>query len=386
MSRVAIWSVLSAVALAGCFPDGDGAPDDVTGPYSGPIRRYVVDGFTLPTSSTTAREMADDLDGDRSPDNQLGMTFGSLASFKNLTTHAPDMIASNVLASIVQIQADDLAADGTARVWFYGAEGEEAEAVGGTIANGAFVSNRTRTTRVPGRARVHLPVFVDIDPVAFDLHGMEIDLTPDGKGGFDGIIRGAVREEEAKQVAYDGILDMFAARPQDHRLFWFIVEKDFDGVVTYEELSRKGGLLAAMLAADVEIRTREGVKEPMLSLAFRVHLSPCEAGRCRVNGGTDQCRNRILDVGVGETDIDCGGSCGACPGGDRCLVAADCQTGTCTAAGTCALPTCSDGVQDGFEADVDCGGGCAPCGAGKTCDLDVDCLSGQCDFDTDRCF
>ncbi|MBL9016096.1 MAG: hypothetical protein JNL83_18055 [Myxococcales bacterium] len=375
MSRLV---TLAAVALCGCFETTDVDPDDVTGPYTGPITRYVVDGYTLPMSSTSARELADDLDGDQHADNQLGMTFGSLASFKNLTTHAPDMVASGVLASIVQIQADDPANDPTVRVWYYGAEGEEAEAVGGALQDGVFASNRTRTTRVPGRARIHLPVFVDTDPVVFDLYGVEMDLKADGRGGFDAIIRGAVREQEAKQTAYDGILAMLAAMPQDHRAFWYIVEKIRDGVVTYEELARQDGLLEALLAPDIEIRTRDGAVEPMLSLAFRVHLSPCPVGRCAPATVADHCGDRVLDGD--ETDVDCGGSCAACPGGDRCAVADDCQTAACSAGGTCAAATCSDGVQDGYEADVDCGGGCDLCTAGKACDFAIDCASNRCEM------
>lgn len=377
MSRLV---ALGAAVLCGCFSSTDGGPADVTGPYSGPITRYVVDGYTLPTSTTLAREMADDLDGDSYADNQLGMCFGSLASFKNLTTHAPDMIASGVLASIVQIQADDLVNDDTVRVWYYGAEGEEAEAVGGMMTGGVFASNRTRTTRVPGRARIHLPVFVDTDPAEFDLYGMEMDLRPDGRGGYDATIRGALRDAEAKQVAYTRILAMLDAIPQDHRAFWYIVEPmPRDGVVTYEDLARKDGLLAALLAPDVEIRPRGGGEEPMLSLAFKVHLSPCPAGACAPATIADRCHDRVLDAD--ETDVDCGGSCGACPGGDRCVATEDCQTGTCTTAGTCALASCIDGVKDGFEADIDCGGACAPCARLQTCDFDIDCASGDCEND-----
>lgn len=373
MSRLV---ALAAVVLCGCFSSEEPDPHDVTGPYTGSITRYVVDGYTLPSSSTIARELADDLDGDGTPDNQLGLTFGSLASFKNLTTHAPDMIASGVLASIVQIQADDLTDDDTVRVWYYGEDGEEADGVGGTMTDGVFVSNRTRTTRVPGRTRIHLPVFVDTDPVEFDLYGMELNLKADGHGGYDALVRGGVRGVEAKRVAYDGILAMLAAIPQDHRAFWYIVEVMRDGVVTYEELARKDGLLEALLAPDVTIRTRDGATEQMLSLAFKVHLSPCPSGRCAPPTIADRCGDRVLDGD--ETDIDCGGSCRPCAGGERCLAADDCQTGTCHAGNACALATCTDGVKDGFEADIDCGGGCGPCTRFKACDFDIDCASNDC--------
>ena len=383
MTRVAMWSMLSAVALAACFHDDGTNPNDVTGPYSGPITRYVVDGITLPGTSTAAREMGDDLDGDMSRDNQLGMVFGTLASGKNLTTHAPEMIASGVLASSVEIQADSLANDPTVRVWYYGADGDTAEAVGGTLIDGTFASNRTRTTRVPGSARLRLPVFVDIDPIEVDLHAMELDLTPDGKGGFDGVVRGGVRIAEARHAAYDGILAMLAAFPQDHRTFFRVLERERDGVITYEELAREDGLLVALLSSDVELRPRGGEPEEMISLAFKIHLSPCPVGRCAAPIA-DTCFDRVVDGG--ETDVDCGGPCArACPAGLRCAAPEDCQTAGCGAGGTCAAATCSDGIVDGFEADVDCAGACGACATGKTCDGNSDCASMSCDHTIGRC-
>ncbi|NNE54528.1 MAG: T9SS type A sorting domain-containing protein, partial [Flavobacteriales bacterium] len=44
----------------------------------------------------------------------------------------------------------------------------------------------------------------------------------------------------------------------------------------------------------------------------------------------------------GETGVDCGGPCAACP-------------------------TCNDGIQNQGETGVDCGGPCAPCGGGGGC-------------------
>ena len=36
-----------------------------------------------------------------------------------------------------------------------------------------------------------------------------------------------------------------------------------------------------------------------------------------------------------ESDVDCGGSCGLCAGGRRCLTDADCASGSCSATGRC---------------------------------------------------
>ena len=365
-----------ALALSACASEGP-PRDDVTGPYTGPIRRYVVDRFELPTSSTRARELGDDLDGDQSVENQLGLTFTTLSSFGNLTTHAPDMIASGALASIVQIQADD----DTARVWFYGAEGDEAVAVGGRIEQGVFTSNRTKSTWVPGTARLRLPVFVDADPVEIELSGVQIDLRPDGKGGYDGRINGGVREDDALRLAYDGIMDMLYANPQDHRTFWYIVDRDRDGTIGFEETTTGGGILGSLIKSDVDVRLRDGTRVPLVSLGFAFHISPCPSGLCAPATITDRCHDRIVDGA--ETDVDCGGDCIPCGDRERCAAPEDCFTGSCVS-GQCTAATCSDGRLDAFEADVDCGGGCGTCASGRTCDFTHDCTSGMCT--NERCF
>jgi hypothetical protein len=76
-----------------------------------------------------------------------------------------------------------------------------------------------------------------------------------------------------------------------------------------------------------------------------------------------------------ETDVDCGGSCGAtCKDTSpqqACKVSGDCTSGVCTGM-LCQPPTCSDGVMNGSETATDCGG--AACDAlGKTCAPGVAC-------------
>jgi DUF971 family protein len=119
----------------------------------------------------------------------------------------------------------------------------------------------------------------------------------------------------------------------------------------------------------------------------------CEVGE--LCGGSGDCIEGVCEFGVcsmpdcgdgvengDETDLDCGGSCGAtCQPTEGCMVDGDCEQGVCdTMAGTCAFPACNDTVQNQDETDVDCGG--AVCGA--TCDTDEvcfgddDCISGVC--------
>ena len=77
-----------------------------------------------------------------------------------------------------------------------------------------------------------------------------------------------------------------------------------------------------------------------------------------------------------ETDVDCGGSCVACP--RPCAAPADCESGVCDR-GVCATPRCDDEVANGEETDVDCGGpDCVPCADGHACDQPEDCDSERC--------
>lgn len=92
----------------------------------------------------------------------------------------------------------------------------------------------------------------------------------------------------------------------------------------------------------------------------------------------DHCRNRIKDGA--EADYDCGGDCAPCEAGQSCLVPVDCVSGVCLA-GTCAAPSCGDGVKNGRESDVDCGEACTPrrCASGNICAFNEDCNSFQCE-------
>lgn len=73
-----------------------------------------------------------------------------------------------------------------------------------------------------------------------------------------------------------------------------------------------------------------------------------------------------------ETGVDCGGKCDACESSETCSdgkrnqgeTGVDCG-GPCEACS--ATPTCSDATQNQDEAGVDCGGVCDPCASRETC-------------------
>lgn len=94
------------------------------------------------------------------------------------------------------------------------------------------------------------------------------------------------------------------------------------------------------------------------------------------------CYNKTQD-GT-ETDIDCGGKCGAtCDINSTCKTNNDCLDKYCAPDGTCQIPSCSDKIKNGAETGIDCGGtSCSQCAVGKSCVQDDDCTSGNCDNKT----
>lgn len=365
--------------LCACSSSGS---DDVKPPFTGEVHRFVVDRMKVPMTADDTAMFAGDLDGNGTNENKLGLATASLASTNDLSTDAADMIASGALASIVEVQADDLTNDDAVGVRYLGAEGDAAIVAGGRLVDGAFHSNRAATTRVPGRAVVRLPIFTNADPIALPLDGLEIDMTPDGAGGFDAIIRGGIRQMDARSIAYAGLTQMFETEPERHLVFQRQVDLNRDGSMSDAEL--EDSVIALLVTADIQLF--DGTRyapQPMpalkdsISIAFGVHLAPCPTGRCVSPAIANTCRDRIRDAA--ETDVDCGGpSCQRCWDGLACSAPSDCQSNACVG-GKCAAATCSDNARDAYESDVDCGSTCAPCATGRICAANSDCVSNNCD-------
>src|SRR5439155_9473802 len=91
------------------------------------------------------------------------------------------------------------------------------------------------------------------DPSMIDVSNLEVDLTPDGNGGYDGLLRGTVDAKATIKEAYRGAVQMLAADPNGHLTFvgifdkaprdWAISEYEFD---TNE-------LITALFAPDVTL-------------------------------------------------------------------------------------------------------------------------------------
>jgi hypothetical protein len=378
---VRLWVV---VALGACSPSSS----DVTGPFTGELRTYHVDMIRLPRDSAEAAALAADLDGDGMPENQLGTATAVLATTNDLSTHGADMIATCLLDSGVAIHADDFVSDDSVAVSYHGFQGAYTKHVGGRFTNGSFVSNRTRDTKVPGLAGLHLPVFVNASPMSLYLYGMEMELQPDGNGGYDGIMRGGMYMPTPGGAVSSGLQEMFETEPERHLVFLRTIDTNRDDQLGYQEI--QDSIIALLVRPDIALVTppfgtgmipdaiaepRPGDAPDSMSVAFAFHITP-NVPPCARESPTNPCRDRVR--GGDETDVDCGGSCQTCWAGKYCSVASDCQSGACDE-GRCRMHTCSDGVKNGFESDIDCGGSCGPCATGRGCAADTDCASNNCD-------
>jgi hypothetical protein len=108
----------------------------------------------------------------------------------------------------------------------------------------------------------------------------------------------------------------------------------------------------------------------------------CTSGVCGaavIGGAIKHCFPADCAGDGGGTHACGGGKCELCGTGADCTGNADCISNGCVG-GKCAVPTCSDKVQDGNETDVDCGGAtaCLRCASAKKCQTDSDCASGTC--------
>ena len=350
------------LVLAACGTHS--TPADVIGPYTGEVHRYYLDDVTVSRTGDEAHMFGDDLDGDMHVDNNLGATMAALQENGNdITTHARDILAASPTHTTLEIHADDLMSDKSVGVTMRGTDDDaQAVEVGGHIVAGVFESNRTATAQHLGRTTLHLPALIDADPSVFVLRYMEIDLTPDGNGGYNALIRG-LADKDILDVASKGLLQMIENNPADHADLIRVLEPFRGGPLTLAQIEQSSFIIS-LLEPD---KKRDG--NMFVSFGFAAHFSPAPPTTI-----TDTCHDRIHD-GT-ESGVDCGPGCLACAGGQACGSAGDCQSQSCN--GTCADVTCSDGVADGIESDRDCGGAqCQACPQGA-CREASDCVSGQC--------
>ena len=118
----------------------------------------------------------------------------------------------------------------------------------------------------------------------------------------------------------------------------------------------------------------------------------CDATDCPVANSeceTAACINNVCDytkIGIGTP---CGGS-QYCDGQGSCVPCIDnsnwpCAGGQFCQSFTCVSASCDDGAKNNNETDVDCGGSCGACANGFDCVSDGDCLSLVCSGTCQAC-
>jgi len=86
--------------------DGESLPDPATGPHYG----YVADSVTVPASTSQARDIGLDLNGDKTIDNQLGMVLGTLAGQGFKVKDTLDLaVADGDIILLLDLQTPDFA-------------------------------------------------------------------------------------------------------------------------------------------------------------------------------------------------------------------------------------------------------------------------------------
>jgi hypothetical protein len=259
---------------------------------------------------------------------------------------------------MIEINAHDLIDDDHVGVSYIGRPGETSTPATGTFSGGVYASERSFHTTHPANGGFVLPLFVDADPIELPIQHGEIDLQPDGSGGYTAQLRGAIDPQVALVQAATSAYQMLRSNPHDHYGFADVLAHDIFGDAPPVPITlatiESSDVFKSLLAPDLTFGDKQ-----MLSFGFQVHLVPCDVGTCAPTTVIDHCDDRVQDAD--ETDVDCGGSCHACGFDTKCNVAGDCQTGACDA-GMCRAPSCDDGIQDGFETGVDCGTyGCPAC-------------------------
>lgn len=318
----------AALALAACMPGCTSSPKIEPVPTG----RFAVDGFTLPIGSN-GHGFDGDLNGDGHGDNQIAQALAALDFSSDVTTHGSDMIAGGAIASSLVLDRG--------AVFYYGSDGAGAVAMPAKIDKGVITTGRAQ----PGQAIAVVPIFTDADPSMFALESTDVELVPDGAGGYDVTVHGALEPDAVWNLLQVGLTQMMWADPDAHYDLAKLVDPNRKGTFTAQDL-QQNTFLFGLLSPDVNLMNR-----PMVSFGYGMHVIPCDAGSCVVQPPSDFCHDRVQDHG--ETGVDCGGNCAACKP---------------------ATPSCSDGVRDGLETDVDCGWNCTGCDTGRHCYTNLDCF------------
>jgi hypothetical protein len=287
-------------------PDAAPQPDAGVVDPGGDHYQYVANNIDVPTNSSEAAALGQDIDGDPSamPDNALGQIMASLASIGGADPQAAVnlTVANGEMLQLLDVQASDLVtASGIGVSIFIGEDGdmpanpadnfsgsEMFNIKSGTPTEdplaGAITGGQVRAG--PGTVPLQLVLVPGTTPVVVSLVGARVRGDVTATTISNGLLGGAIREEEVDTVVIPAIaVAMNALVAADcpggvctpdsgGETILALFDTNTDGTVTADEL-RANDLINSLLAPDVDLFDGAGNFNPRVdgvrdSLSFGV--------------------------------------------------------------------------------------------------------------------
>ena len=220
--RVHPWAPTAALLVLGSACSSD----KVDSPTTGAITKWVVTSLTLPQAADDARL---DLNGDGTPDNQLGNLFRAFAA-QNIDAQVALTAAldSGTLVQLLSFQSDDpnLTTDASARaIWYVGqptaggfggphavSGATPGAAFTGALAGASYSSENPVTTHTPVAGVIELRLFPTTALVALPLNGMHVQWSFTGTSQIvAGQINGSIRKTDVDNILIPALADAFNA-------------------------------------------------------------------------------------------------------------------------------------------------------------------------------
>jgi hypothetical protein len=294
------------IVLAACSSDA------VNSPTTGPVTEWVVDAITIPVNATQADNLALDLDGDGTGDNQFGAVLAAFTSAGSFDFQAAmdAAIDDGDIVHLIAFQADDatLTDDAAATAtWQVGMatagfstgphqvdNSYEQSALRGALSAGNFASRNPATTNAPVAAHLALRLFGVSETIYLPLNGVHVQWDFTGTTGIaSGQIHGSIRETDVADIFVPALAASFNAVIQ--------ANPTSDESDTLKGLFDIGGCAGAT-ADDGVIAVCELAASSLIQTLLRPDVHIYNASGGYAPNPTNTTKN-ALSVGVGFTAV-----------------------------------------------------------------------------------
>lgn len=213
--------LVASLGAFGCGGDGGGdTPGQDSAPPTGEFSEFVLNGLELPVG-TRVDTLSFDLDGVRDPsDNALGSVISLLAGFEfELQPSVDSSIAGGDVVILHAIQAESLASGNASWQVFLGEATATPPAFDG---NDTFVRDTSGPTNAvlpctitggvadcgPGNVSLSLALVAGQPPLEISLVGARISATVSATGATNGILGGAITQDDVENEIIPAIADV----------------------------------------------------------------------------------------------------------------------------------------------------------------------------------